>query len=116
MNLGPNRLCPASKEPACEVVGELAVGVVFLYQVDELRKAVLMQACQVLLVEGLAELPEVRPGPDLLYQIFGGHVVFLEALRIVTHQIYPRAPATPTGADQGALPFRREPYLEKRVR
>jgi len=79
------RVCPTSKEPAREVVGELAVGIVFLYQVYELREAVLMQACQVLLVEGLAELTEVRPGPDLFWQTFGGRVVLLEALRIVTN-------------------------------
>src|SRR5688572_3310562 len=109
------RLLRAPEEPTREVVCELAVGVVLFYQVHERREAALMQACQVLLVEGLAELAEVRSCPDLLYQVFGGRVVLLETLRVVTHEIYPRAAATPTCADQGALSFRCEPYLEECV-
>jgi hypothetical protein len=109
-------LRPAPEEPAREIVGELAVGVVFLYQLYKRREAVLMQACQVLLVEGFAELAEVRSRPDLLYQVFGGRVVLRETLRVVTYEIYPRAATTPPGADQGALSFRCESYLEERVR
>jgi len=40
----------------------------------------------------------------------------LETLRVVTHEIYPRAATTPPGADQGVLSFRCNPYLEERVR
>ena len=47
-------------------------------------------------VKALAELAQMRTSVNLLYQSFGGGVIFLEARRIVDDQINPgRATFTP---------------------
>src|SRR5918998_2377461 len=107
---------PLSKKPSGELVGELTTGVVFLHELHEPREVVPVQPLHIRSGEALAELPQVRAGPELSYQLFGGCVVLFEAARVVADEVYPRAATIPAGADQGTVvSLRREPHLEERV-
>src|SRR5918998_5558425 len=113
----PLSLYSASKEPPRELVGEFAIGVVFLREIGELREVLPVQLLHIGSGKALAVLPKVRTGPDLLQQFFGGCVELLEAARVVADEVYPSAAAITACADQGAVvSLRGEPHLEERVR
>ena len=103
MDLVPRPLS-APEEAAGELVCEFGIRIVALGRAQELRDVGFVHPCQVPFVEGVAELPEVRARPDLLYRFSCGRVVLLEAPRVVAREVYPRAE-----------PIRREPYLEERA-
>ena len=104
------------EKSSSEFVSELAIWIVFPYEVQKRREIVAVQLCHVCFSETLTELPQVRTGTDLFHQLFGLCVVFFVAARIVADEIYPRGATVSSGANQGAVvPVRREPYLDERV-
>jgi len=60
---------------------------VFFNEVEEPREALPVQFGQVRFAEVLAEFPEVRTGPHLPDQPFGGGVVLLEAVGVVEDEV-----------------------------
>src|SRR5215212_6740091 len=97
-----------AKKSSREFVGELAIGIVFLYKVQKPRKVIAVQLLHVCLAEALGKLPQVWTSPNLFDHLLGGCVVFFKATRIVAYEVYPRGASPPPGTNQGTVVFRGE--------
>jgi hypothetical protein len=67
------------KKPSREVIGELAMRIMFLYEFQKRRQAVAVQPHHIRFAETLAVFAQVRTSPNLFDNFFGGCVVLFEA-------------------------------------
>jgi hypothetical protein len=67
------------KKSSREVIGELAMRIMFLYEFQERRKAVAVQPHHIRYAETLAVFAQVRTSPHLFDNFLGGCVVSFEA-------------------------------------
>lgn len=105
-----------AEHPASEGVAELAVRIVLGDQLQEALIVRFVQSSEIVPVESLGVLAEMRSAADTLDQLHRGGVVGLETLGVVADQVDPGAAALLASADQRAVvPGRGEADLEQQI-